>query len=269
MRSSYSLLFLGALAHARPTLRPREGSYSTNNVLAQEYQQKWYSEAPAHVQNGPAIHLAATQDTPGPGISPSQYKCFGPMLSDFPAYETWTLTFEQLWQINEPEMTKINGGTQYNQLLKDAILAQSKKNHVDPRIILAMVMQESTGNVNAPCTGPETRDCGLLQIRYGRKFTDADSIAGMIQDGMEGLAATDSHPAWPGYVNYFNLDRADMSWIDAIWAGNPFLAARLYNMGYLDSEDLSQTRDASYKSTYAQDIAARLFGWDGLTPRTC
>lgn len=70
-----------------------------------------------------------------------EYKCFGPTMDKFPQSSQW-LSYEQLWQVNEPDITTKNGGTQYNQFIKNAIDKVSKESSVDKRIILALIMQE-------------------------------------------------------------------------------------------------------------------------------
>jgi hypothetical protein len=114
-----------------------------------------------------------------------------------------------------------------------------------------------------------------MQLRYGRSFTDVRSIAGMVQDGIEGV---NSPTPWPGYLNYLN---GETGWIDNAvegkwWHGHPFAAARIYNAGYIVpppggagavggtvDANLTATTDPGYANMYAHDILARVYGWDG------
>lgn len=85
----------------------------------------------------------------------------------------------------------------------------------------------------------------------------------MIEDGIQGVEGT------PGFLAYFNGD-AGINWDvtpstvgeDKFWAGNMFAAARVYNKGNIVSEDLTVQSEGG-KNTYANDVAARLWGWDG------
>jgi hypothetical protein len=279
------LLLLATLSDALPNLERRRYGITTLE-LKPEYQE-WYSEK---VQGANAENPGITEDNFEVTTElVNSYQCMGPLMRDFPALDDWPLTFEQLWQINVPEITKKNGGKRYNGFIKNAILKQSKKNKVDSRLILVMMMQEvclnlsptsppkkkayttlakSTGELTpTPICSNNDQDCGLLQCRGCRVFDPNDpkgSIQGMIRDGVEGI------PAWPGYLTYFNGDTGvnvgkEGTW----WYGNPWAAAHIYNQGNLVDENLTKRWDPADQdrygpSTYAHDLAARLWGWDGL-----
>lgn len=247
-----SLLFI-TVTHGRPSLRPR-GFAST--TLKEEYQATWLGNGQAPPVNGDTA--AESPNAPGNSkVNPLAYHCIGPMMDDFPTPEKWPLCFDQMWNINSPAITTVNGGNQFNVELRNAINAEAEKTRIDARIILALVMQESTGQINAPCTNGGA-DCGLLQIRGGLSFAAGASIALMLEQGIEGI------PGWPGYLNYFNGDTlVNVANGGVFWKGNPFAAARLYNKGYLVDENLTLMNGGESPSTYAHDIAARLFGWNG------
>ncbi|KAF2751904.1 hypothetical protein M011DRAFT_498324 [Sporormia fimetaria CBS 119925] len=252
------LLLLSAFAyphpahhHAHPALRLR---FSTQ--LDPAAQAEWYKPIPP---NALAVDDPSTER---PSESPPTailYKCYGPTKEDFPALDMWK-SFAEMWAINVIEIEKINGGTQYNDAIKQAIIKQSQESLVDARLILAMVMQESTGQAQAPCTPLDNpTDCGILQIRGGTSFTDTASIKLMLKEGMEGLpAAKQGGERWPGLLAHFNGESKVNAYAGPeVWKHNPFTAVHLYNVGNLASENLG---------IYAHDIAARLVGWNGLSP---
>ncbi|KAF2192385.1 hypothetical protein K469DRAFT_800239 [Zopfia rhizophila CBS 207.26] len=263
MHSLSYLLLLTPLTSALPANKVRS-SYSDRALfLRPELAQKWYSD------------WNTTDTNASKPWNPSAvYSCSGPDVDDYPTKEEW-LSFETLWEINEPEITKRNYGDEYNNYIKKSIQDISMASKVDARIILALVMQESAGGVNIPCTGWDglTTDCGLMQIHGGAKYDAADpagSIHEMISDAIYGVSRpSENHPSGtPGYIQYFNAAQGDLSWIQGdYWQGNPFAAAHMYNAGGISSRYLN-TQEGGNKNSkvYANDIASRLLGWNGQRP---
>lgn len=97
-----------------------------------------------------------------------------------------------------------------------------------------------------------------MQLRGSRNFTEDDpkqSIKDVIQDGVYGVHVEGGGQLWPGFLPRFN----DLS---EEWA-SPFAAAHVYNVGNIQSANLTDAPDASEGKWYANDIAARLKGWNG------
>ncbi|KAL1611956.1 hypothetical protein SLS60_000179 [Paraconiothyrium brasiliense] len=202
-----------------------------------------------HVKKGPVT----------PNDPTSVYSCVGPKAKDFPGKEGW-LTFDQLWEINEPVIKTANGGDEYIDDLQAAIKEVASDSKVDARLILAIIQQESSGNVSIHCT--EDTACGLMQHRGSTRFDPSSprtSIKAMIEDGIYGTSSV------PGFLSYFNCDASspsELTWVNTqLINGNPYAAAHVYNTGHIDNEDLST--DSGKSNYYAHDILSRLQGWNG------
>jgi hypothetical protein len=219
------------------------------STLKQNLQNKWTTSIDTNSQSN------ATQPTD----PASFYQCSGPLIGEYPSRDQW-LSFSDLWEINNPVITTANGGNTYNNKIKAAVKKVSVDTKVDARLILAMIMQESAGKVDIHCTGPDSTDCGLMQVRGGHSFSTDASIAEMVAEGVKGTSST------PGYLAYFNAD-ASVTWVDfeIVGEGDPYAAAHIYNVGNLSSEDLTEAAWGG-PNAYANDIASRLLGWTGDHP---
>lgn len=72
----------------------------------------------------------------------SGYKCYGGIPSAYPKFSQW-LSFNKLWSNNLADITNNNGGnTQIVGWIKSSILSVAQASNVDPRMILAIVLQE-------------------------------------------------------------------------------------------------------------------------------
>ncbi|PSN69981.1 hypothetical protein BS50DRAFT_301781 [Corynespora cassiicola Philippines] len=267
-----SLVF-AQLSSALPYVRPRRlpnaeikaNPYADNSfVLRESLRKEWYTD----VNEQKAVNISEKPR--------DIYSCKGPKMDDYPKMNEW-LSFEQLWQINEGEISLSNNctnnrTTDFTKEIKDAIVDVSRESFVDARLILALIMQESTGNVNVACTGAENSDCGIMQIRGSREFqsnSTKESIRHMIEDGVYGTPRNEEVGAtkgWPGFAHYFDAPDDDLKWVnpDDFWRGNPFAAAHIYNAGAITSDNLTEADGGIDKNQYySNDIASRLSGWNG------
>lgn len=117
---------------------------------------------------------------------------------------------------------------------------------------------QSSGNPEVPCTG--NGNCGLMQAAKGstayNPSDSAGSVKQMILDGVQGT------PQGPGLVQYMTND-ASLAYTNNKWSLNPFSASRCYNSGSVSTS--GNLDEAQYGvQSYANDIANRLLGWDGL-----
>ena len=129
-----------------------------------------------------------------------------------------------------------------------AIKEHAPKEGVPKAVLLAMVMQESHGDVGAPVTySPENIPTGgLLQCYkcpgYEKKYNlSQDQIDGMVKGGAKHFKGNMKH--WG--------DNFDPSCI--------YPALREYNSGDVNADNLSDGRNAT--DSYVSDIAQRLAGW--------
>ncbi|KAK3626769.1 hypothetical protein LTR56_019587 [Elasticomyces elasticus] len=210
------------------------------------------------------------------GAAATAYTGDGSTGAGWPAMNDWISTFDDLFEINKPMMK--GSCTKYDQPnnsddeindLKSAVWSVSQSSSIDPRYILAVVMQESFGCVRVWGTVGAHLNPGLMQshggtgtcntaVGYGGKLGEAgtasnpcssDQITQMIKDGATGTALGD------GLTQL--LQKA---------GGNDdskyYKAARMYNSGAesIPSDgDLSSTALAATAS-YSSDIANRLRG---------
>ncbi|KZF25135.1 hypothetical protein L228DRAFT_243927 [Xylona heveae TC161] len=250
VQSTLPFLCLVALAAAFPVPSP-ENSENVENL---------------EKRNGAGSTVAAsaglawyTSDA-NTGVSgyadPSTYQCFSGPASNFPDYPQW-MDYTQMFDLNQRvSLSQLESGPIQGNIW-DAIQTVSSESMVDPRLILAVIMQESTGNVNVPCTNNGVENCGLMQAFAGSvSFDPSDSLGSitqMIRDGTQGTAQG------PGLVQWLNSDS------ETSYAGNtdgsPYNAVRGYNSGSIDFTNLSNRNGAT--ASYVSDIANRLLGWDG------
>ena len=137
-----SLSFLAALAVAAPTstvasststsVPTSSASVTSSNGL------KWYNSNLASGNSG--------RSDPTSG-----YVCFKGPASNFPAMSTW-MNFNSMWNFQVGNALKpIGDNSSEIQAIYDGILSVSKISKVDPRVILSVIILESTGNVRVKC----------------------------------------------------------------------------------------------------------------------
>ncbi|KAL9089865.1 MAG: hypothetical protein Q9159_002335 [Coniocarpon cinnabarinum] len=219
--------------------------------------------------SGPAVTVQAAfasgaachEPSATPPSQPPQdsYQCFG---SNYPSQDTWA-TFEDLWTANSKLLseacTNLGDGADntadQTQAIRDGIMQVSGESFVDPRFIMAIMMQESHGCVNVGTTSNGVSNPGLMQSHNGVSFSASDpkgSITQMIRDGVQGTASGD------GLVQILNAH-----------GGDPWKASRVYNSGSIAPDgDLNNGNGAT--ASYVMDVANRLKGWSlnpGIAPQ--
>jgi hypothetical protein len=198
-------------------------------------------------------------DTKSPSPVPSEvasngkrdgYKQYGGKAADFPGKAEWK-SFEELWQQNLNWISQSSGA--YAQDIKDSIQSVAQTSVIDERAILAVVMQESTGNAHVRTTiSPDgsVRNPGLMQSHNGVEFNQNDpkgSILQMIKDGTLGTQSGDGlQQCFKRYESHGDGDK------------NIFNAFRCYNSGSVDLNNLDNALGATTR--YVQDCANRLMG---------
>ncbi|CAG8954125.1 hypothetical protein HYFRA_00009229 [Hymenoscyphus fraxineus] len=214
---------------------------------------------------------AVTSTTPTTPVAKKEFKGDGTPAQGWPGSDKW-LSFDGLWNANEKNIKSScqNGIPQNsekeNKNLKAAIQSVGKEAGVDPRFILAVVLQESHGCVRVEHTvspGDSIHNPGLMQShqgefdceRFGSKECTNERIVGMIQEG----SVHTKKPDGSGLKTGLETAKKDGSKSDAQSA---YWSARLYNSGdfsYVKGGDLSSTVKAATAS-YSSDIANRLIG---------
>lgn len=179
----------------------------------------------------------------------------------WPTINDWVETFDDMFSFNKPIMTGScsqfgvpNNSDQEIQDISTAIQTVAGETGVDPRFILAIVLQESNGCVRAPTTNYGVNNPGLMQDYNGAASCNsggnvqspcpANTITQMIRDGVAGTSG-------PGLVQ--NLKQAGCS-DDSKY----YKAARIYNSGSIPASGDLGAPGAT--PCYASDIANRLSG---------
>lgn len=189
---------------------------------------------------------------------PNYYYCFRGIKENFPSFNSW-MNFYTMFDLNQfHTMVNYDSGPEQGAIY-NAIVQVSQEAKVDARLILAVIMQESSGNVRVGCTNNGVQNCGLMQAYAGSVSYDpnnmAASILQMVRDGTQGTSQG------PGYVQWISQN-SETSYAGPT-QGNPYQAARGYNSGSINFADLSDPKGAT--DSYVSDLANRLLGWNGNT----
>ncbi|KAI4724631.1 hypothetical protein E4T49_07646 [Aureobasidium sp. EXF-10728] len=200
-------------------------------------------------------------------IASTAYKMYtgnGTVAAGWPSVSQW-MTFDAMFTANIPIMQQscANNGWGANNSpdeiadIKASIQKVSASSGVDPRFILAIVMQESNGCVRVVTTSWSVANPGLMQDHAGSGTCNsggviqnpcpASEIEQMIVDGTTGTASGD------GLVQC--LSEAAVT-DDSKY----YRAARIYNGGFngYHADDLNT---GCCTLCYASDVANRLTGW--------
>ena len=213
---------------------------------------------------------AAVQATGGGSYQ--TFKGDGSTGAGWPDKSAW-VAFEDAFGNNKATMQTFDSDDEINDI-HDSINSVSSQTGVDSRFILAVMMQESRGNVRVGTTAVDHANPGLMQSHQGvdcigQTPCPASVITQMIQDGAGGTSSGDGlkqlvnfRASSPLFSNanseiYFRGISGDQA-IDV------YKAARIYNSGSLDASGDLATNGAT--PCYASDIANRLIGFLGDSP---
>jgi hypothetical protein len=186
----------------------------------------------------------------------------GAISDGWPALNDWVSSFDDMFEANIPILK--SSCAQWNvpdnsddeiSDIRSSIKSVGSEANVDPRFILAVVIQESNGCVRAPTTVYSISNPGLMQSHEGTGSCNngavltpcpSDQIHQMIVDGVQGTATGDG---LKGCLEKANADDATKY----------YKAARIYNSGSVDaSQNLGQ---GVATHCYVSDVANRLLGW--------
>jgi hypothetical protein len=146
--------------------------------------------------------------------------------------------------------------------ISTAIQSVGASTGIDPRFILAIMMQESNGCVRAPTTNYGVRNPGLMQSHNGAGTCNdatvqnpcpASEVTQMITDGAAGTSSGDGL-------------KQCLAQTGATDVSMYYKAARIYNSGSIASTKNLGQGIATH--CYASDIANRLTGWS-TGPSSC
>lgn len=174
------------------------------------------------------------------------FQTYSGPASQFPPESSW-IPFDHMWNLNGPVCTQMNGAANA-QLIHDDILKAAAEFGVDARVILAVILEESTCMLGVPTTAGAVSNPGLMQSHNGVGYDGtANSVFQMIKDGTDGTLQLGPQRGGNGLkqlIAQFGL----------------YPGLRAYNSGEngVNPADLSEC--ASGKATYVSEIANRLVG---------
>lgn len=178
--------------------------------------------------------------------------------TDWPSDKRWVPKYEDMFHSNMDVMTSSCPNTDAKPTTKGEaeqmrliIREVADRNAIDPRVILAIVMQESNGCVRVPTTNNGVTNPGLMQSHDGKgSCNSGDKVEVPCQDKMIRLMIEDG-------TSHF---KECMKEAGGSGAANIYKAARIYNSGSIDSSgDLGKGIGSS--ACYVSDLANRLLGW--------
>lgn len=196
------------------------------------------------------------------GSSYTVYGGTGEVSDGWPSQSAWISDFATMFNNNKGVMSAScaqfgvpnNSDDEINEI-STAIQSVGASTGIDPRFILAIMMQESNGCVRAPTTNYGVRNPGLMQSHNGAGTCNDGSVSNpcpisqvtqMITDGAAGTSSGD------GLKQCIAESGAtDVSMY--------YKAARIYNSGSIASTKNLGQGVATH--CYASDIANRLTGW--------
>lgn len=174
-------------------------------------------------------------------IGPQRIHHYSGPASDFPDPNQWK-EFSDFWNQVLPDLMFNNSSSEIS-AIQASIASVAASSRVDARVILAVIMQESSGNVRVRTTNNGIRNPGLMQSHNGVEFDPANpsgSILQMIKDGTEG---TQDGDGLKQCIARFS---------------NVYAGLRAYNSGSVNLLDLSDGMGAT--PNYVSDVANRLMG---------
>lgn len=217
------------------------------------------SWSPSNLSRRQAYHFLQYSINPM-RVTYTPYKGDGTTASGWPSEASW-LPFQQLWFLNQQLLiSRIcdNTAAETGWLL-GAIHQVSASTGVDPRFILAIIIEESRGCVRVQSTSLAVQNPGLMQSHEGQgscsdpvvqRPCPYNEIQQMISDG---TASNDAGVDLKDLINA--TGRTDVSRF--------YMAARMYNSGPRSIPEDHDLSSPGANPCYAADIANRLLGYVG------
>ncbi|KAJ2982947.1 hypothetical protein NQ176_g1050 [Zarea fungicola] len=245
----------------------KENPTSTSTVTRTRTRTSTSTVSPDSTSSAPATSAPSETSAPSAGgvdigNGKTYIKTFlgnGDASAGWPAQSDWA-SFDSMWTANLNNVIskscssfgQANNSPAESADLKSAILSVAQSSSIDPRFILAIVMQESNGCVRAPTTNYGVTNPGLMQSHDGASSCfntnpcPQTEIQGMIQDGTNGTPSGDGL-------------KQILAQVGGSGAAQFYKASRVYNSGSIAASGLLQDGIATH--CYSSDIANRLLGW--------
>ncbi|KAK4224193.1 hypothetical protein QBC38DRAFT_423973 [Podospora fimiseda] len=168
--------------------------------------------------------------------------------SNFPSQSQWR-SFEDIFNINKPLMFQTGDVGEDVGRIWNAVNDAAKNIGVEERVIFAIIMQESTGNVGVRTTynADGNATAGLMQVSGGPGFPGQH---GLSQAQISSMVDAGTRHFKQNLINHGNADNADTI----------YKALREYNSGSVNASNLSIAPNGAGVDSYVSDIANRLLG---------
>jgi soluble lytic murein transglycosylase-like protein len=165
--------------------------------------------------------------------------------SNFPPMSQWK-SFEEIFNLNKPQMLATGDTGEDVGRIWNAVLECAKLG-VEERVIFAIIMQESTGNVGVQTTynGDGHATAGLMQCDGSPGFPGQH---GLSQDQITSMVRAGTQHFKQNLQQFGDADTADTI----------YKALRAYNSGSVNASNLSDGLGAT--ASYVSDVANRLCG---------
>ncbi|KAK4466568.1 hypothetical protein QBC42DRAFT_282348 [Cladorrhinum samala] len=168
--------------------------------------------------------------------------------SSFPPQSQWK-SFVDIFNINKPLMFATGDTGEDVGRIFNAVNAAAAAIGVEERVIFAIIMQESTGNVGVATTFDKDGNAtaGLMQVEGGPGFPGRH---GLTQDQINSMVNAGTRHFKQNLIDFGNADNADTI----------YKALREYNSGSVNPNNLSEAPNGAGVNSYVSDIANRLLG---------
>lgn len=199
----------------------------------------------------------------------STFEGDGSLQSNWPAKSQW-VSFNAMWNHAQPGLGQnCVGGVQGNSEqegrdLRDSILSVSADFLIDPRFVLAVVLQESNGCVRVVVTtsSNDIHNPGVMQTFNGvGSCNNGVEVSPCPQSEIHQMIWDGVHGGGNNLVTALNLAGFIQGLGPAEEAQAFYRAARMYNSGFFSFTQGSDLAQGGSSECYSSDIGNRLTGW--------
>lgn len=229
--------------------RPTQGSNKPTTT-----EQPTVPSSTAPVQQPPSQTKTQTASPPsntgssssGGNTTPGTFQLYTGPEANYPKEDKW-VSYDTLWDLNKQVCERPDNAGK-GPILKQYIKEVADEAGMDARVVLAVILQESTCNLGVGSTDGGVNNPGIMQSHDGVSYKagDADSvIKEMIKDGTTGTSSG------MGLVQFIEGE-----------GGKLYTGLRAYNSGEngVDASNLFNLPAGTGTASYCSDIANRLTG---------
>jgi len=197
------------------------------------------------------------------------YQGDGSLQAGWPAKLQW-VSFNRMWDHVEPGLGQFCVGgvastnAQEKRDIRDAIISVSAEALIDPRFVLAVVLQESNGcvRVRATTSADGVHNPGVMQTSNGRgSCNDGVAVAPCPRSEIHQMILDGVQLGDNNLVKALNEAGSIRGLGPAEEAQSFYRAARMYNSGFFSFTNGADLAQRGAIECYSSDIGNRLLGW--------